>query len=122
MHRAPAIDFAFETFSTSHITVTIIASDDTRTALGSNQFSVVLTNELRPKSIGRVTLIGPEVWLDADDNLVSGYSVEVRRRTPLTQVTRFREIGTFSPSTLENALDKLTMIFQEQKIDIEEAS
>lgn len=46
--------------------------------------------------------------------LVSGESIEMVRATPTTQSTAFRTLGTFRPESHEDALDRLTMIGQQQ--------
>ena len=92
----------------SHIEVTLIGSDSTRTLLTLNTDYTVVVD-----AGGTFTITYPIVTDPPLDPLATGDSLEAKRVTPKTQTTDLISTSKFPVETLETSLDKLTMITQE---------
>lgn len=67
-----------------------------------------------PASTGSITLINAgQAWLSGN-NLATGWILTIIRALALSQNTSFRNQGDFYRSSLEDALDYLTMLIQDE--------
>lgn len=67
-----------------------------------------------PAAQGSITLINAgQIWLSGN-NLATGWILTIVRTLSLTQNTSIRNQGDFYRSSLEDALDYLTMLIQDQ--------
>lgn len=112
--------YTFRIQSQSHLQVVVRDTSDVETILTlTTHYTVSGVGE---GSGGNVTLVnGGFAWQDSDGDLLSGYVLIIRRIVPLTQGTSFRNQDDFYPESHEDALDKLTMIDQQQQREIDRA-
>lgn len=96
--------FGFPVQASSHITVTHVDDDgDETTYTTPTHYSITLTSS--GAAGGSITLVTA---------LAVGETLVIEGATPRTQATDFSNYGRFNPDSHESALDKLTMIVQEQ--------
>lgn len=91
-------------------------SDGTETTLA-------LTTDYTVGSIGQasgnITLVNAsQAWLNGSGNLLSTYTLTIRRVRPLTQNTSLRNQGSFYAATHEDTFDNQMMISQQQEDEI----
>lgn len=69
---------------------------------------------------GNVTLVGTtNPWQDSDGDLLSTYSITIRRVRPLTQLADLRNAGGFFAESHEDAFDHLMMVLQQLNDEID---
>lgn len=91
-------------------TVLTIATDYTVTGVGASAGgTVVLVNN-------------SQAWLDVDGDLLSTYSITIRRVLSLVQETDIRNQGAFLPEIHEDQFDKGIMIAQQQQDEIDRSA
>ena len=113
-----SLPFTFEIFQTNQIKVTVSNTvlDEEQTLVLGVGYTVTLDNRNLPKSSGRVDLLNPlntPDYLNADGTLKDGWTLSLQRVVPIDQRTAFNNLGPFFPRSLEDSLDKLTMIIQD---------
>lgn len=109
--------YTFRVFDDSHLLVTIRDTSDVETTL-------TLTTDYTVTGVGtsggNVVLVdADQSWLDADGDLLTGYTLTIRRVLPLTQETDIRNQGDFYPESHEDEFDKLVMVDQQQQAQID---
>lgn len=101
--------FDFKVFETSELTVT-------KVDLSGNQSDLVLgtdyTVSLEPTQGGSVTL--PVA-------LPTNYTLTIKSNVPLTQTTEITNQGGFLPEVINDSLDKLTILCQQLRGDVEQS-
>lgn len=109
-----ALPFAFKVFATTDVRVvsTNPAGVSSDMALGT-QFNVSLNSDQDVSPGGTVTMIvAPAV----------GYSTTITSKVPALQSLDLTSGGNFYPQSIENALDKVTVLVQQALIDVETAA
>jgi len=109
-----ALPFAFKVFATTDVRV--VSTDpsgiSTEKTLGT-EFSVTLNSDQDVSPGGAVTMIvAPAV----------GYSTTITSKVPALQSMDLTSGGNFYPQSIENALDKVTVLVQQALIDVETAA
>jgi len=103
--------YAYKILSDTDHLVTVRDTSDAETTL-------VLTTDYTVTGAGNVsggTIVLVEAgqsWMDGSGNLISGYTITLRRSRPLTQTTDIRNQGPFYPASHENAFDHGVMLAQ----------
>lgn len=96
-------DITFPFQDDSHIVATTVDEDGVEDVLTIDT-DYTLTGE--GDASGQLTMLEP---------LEGGLTLVIERTVPMTQATQFRRQGSFSPEAHEAALDKLTMVAQQQE-------
>lgn len=109
--------YTFRIFAQGDLLVTVKDTSDVETTLTiSTDYTVTGVGST---SGGTVVLVNSgQAWLDGDGDLLSGYTLTIRRVVDLVQETDIRNQGDFYPETHEDAFDYLTMIDQQQQDEI----
>lgn len=95
--------FNFRVLSSSHVSVTRVAANGTRTSLiAVTDYAITLT--ALGQSGGSITLTSA---------LLSGQTLVIEGNAPLTQPTSYSNQGRFYPETHETSYDRLTILVQE---------
>lgn len=88
-------------------TILTITTDYTVTGVGeSGGGTIVLVDSSQP-------------WLDGDGDLLTGYTLSIRRVRPITQLTDIRNQGSFLPETHEDEFDRGRQVDQQQQDEID---
>lgn len=111
--------FPFPVFQSGDIAVSILNTNvvPNITYQLTNGFDYTVTG-LNPSatpasSQGLVTLVNhSQAWLTGA-NLATGFVITLKRVVSLTQLSSFRNQGSFYPETIEDALDYLMMVCQQ---------
>lgn len=111
-------DYTFRIFAQGDLLVTVKDTDDVETTLTiTTDYTVTGVGEA---SGGTVVLVNSsQAWLDGDGDLLTGYTLTIRRVVDLVQETDIRNQGDFYPEVHEDALDYLTMIDQQQQDELD---
>lgn len=110
--------YSFKIFAETHLLVTIRDTSDAETTLSlTTHYTVTgvgVTNG------GNVVLVnGGFAWLDGDGDLLTGYTLTIRRVLPLTQLTDIRNQGSFFPEIHEDQFDRMMQIAQQQQDELD---
>ena len=102
--------FTFPIFQSSDIYVVLTDPDGNETILTENTDYTVTAATNGFENGGKITTVS---------TYASGYTITIVREVPLTQETDFRNKDVLPAETLEDALDKLTMMVQqlEEKVN-----
>lgn len=118
---ASTFPFAFPVWNQNQITVTAApTTPGSAYALTVGvDFTVAGLNPAgTPAAVGSITLIGAgQLWMSGL-NLATGWILTIVRTLALAQNTSIRNQGDFLRSSLEDALDYLTMLMQDQATGI----
>ena len=112
--------YSFRVLLQTDLVVTVVDSLGVETTLVlATDYTVTGVGEA---SGGNIVLVdASQVWLDGDGDLLTGYSLTVRRVVELTQGTDIRNQGDFFPETHEDQFDRDVMIAQQQQDEIDRA-
>lgn len=112
-------DYTFKIFKSSDLTVIIKNSLGVETTLSSVDYTVTGVKKVNG---GTVVLVGPRVYLDVTTgNLLSGFTILVKRVLGIIQETDIRNQGDFFPEVHEDTFDRLIMVDQQQQEQIDRA-
>jgi hypothetical protein len=118
---ATVFSFTFTVFNTDDIEVYVKDAGNNITQIlegtGANKYSVTLTSANDLPSTGSVTYPEDEVV-----PLPTGDKIVVVRKLTLGQETDLVNQGPFNPETLENQLDKLTMMIIQLQEQLDRAA
>lgn len=118
---ANTFPFAFPVWNQSQFTVTVAPTTPgiAYQLTEGVDYSVAGLNPAgTPASTGSITLINAgQLWLSGN-NLATGWILTIVRTLALSQNTSIRNQGDFYRSSLEDALDYLTMLIQDQSTGI----
>jgi len=90
-----------------------------------NETTLTLTTDYTVTGVGELTggnvvlVNSSQDWLDGDGDLLTGYTLSIRRVRPLKQETDIRNQGSFYPETHEDEFDSQVMIDQQQQEEID---
>lgn len=113
--------YSFRIFTDADLKVTVRDEDGVETVLTLTTHYMV--TGAGNANGGNVVLVdGDFDWIDADGDLVSGYTLTIRRVPLLKQLTDIRNQGAFFPETHENQFDKLVFIAQSQQDQIDRSA
>lgn len=105
--------FEFKVFSASDVVVTIADSDGIETVQTlTTDYSVSLNANQNSDPGGDVTLVTA---------LADGSTMVLSSAVPLTQETSLPNVGSFNPTTINAALDKLTILAQQLQSAVDRA-
>ena len=105
--------FEFKVFAASDVVVTIADSDGIETVQTlTTDYSVSLNANQNSDPGGDVTLVTA---------LADGSTMVLSSAVPLTQETSLPNVGSFNPSTVTTALDKLTILAQQLQAAVDRA-
>jgi len=110
--------YGFKIFANTDLLVTVRNLSDVETTL-------VLTTDYTVTGVGdntggNVVLVNSsQAWLDTDGDLLTNFSLTLRRVNPLKQETDIRNQGSFLPETHEDQMDREVMIAQQQQDEID---
>ena len=110
--------YGFRIFANTELLVTVKNTSNVETTLTlTTDYTVTGVGD---DSGGNVVLVSAsQDWLDGDGDLLTGYTLTIRRVVPLTQTTDIRNQGSFLPESHEDVFDYLTMINQQQQDEID---
>lgn len=110
--------YTFRIFDEDDLVVTVRDTAGVETTLTkTTHYTVSGVGDVGGGSVALVA--GAFDWLDAGNDLESGYILTIRRVVGLTQVTDIRNQGDFYPEVHEDQFDKLTMIDQQQQDELD---
>ncbi len=110
--------YTFRIFEDSDLVVTVTAPDETTYTLNLDDDYTV--TGMGSSSGGNIVLVNDgQAWLDSG-SLKSSYALVIKRQLPLTQRTDLRNQGSFYPEDHENQFDRLVMIAQQLKENIDQ--
>ncbi len=113
-------NYTFKIFEDTDLLVTVKDTDDVETELILNtDYTVTDAGETAGGTI--VLVDANQDWLDADGDLLTGYTITIRRVLELTQDTDIRNQGAYFPEIHENTFDRLTMISQQLQDEVDRA-
>ena len=110
--------YTFRIFDEADLVVTVKDTSDVETTL-------TLTTDYTVTGVGadgggNVVLVdASQAWLDGDGDLLTGYTITIRRVVDLFQETDIRNQGEFFPETHEDAFDYGRMVDQQQQDEID---
>lgn len=111
-------DYPFRIFQDSDLLVVVKDLSDVETELALTTDYTVTGAQLLAG--GDITLVDSgQAWLDAEGDLISGYTIVVRRKLQLLQETDIRNQGDYFPEALEDEFDRSRMIDQQQQDEID---
>lgn len=114
-----AYDYTFRIFSSTDLLVTV------KNTSTNAETTLTITTDYTVDGVGEsaggtVTLVdASQVWLDGDGDLLSTYTLTIRRIRPITQTFDIRNQGPFLPEGHEDAFDKATMVDQQQQDELD---
>jgi len=108
---ADTFPFTFRITDAAHLRVIVEDTD-------GNIDTLTLNADYTVTGVGLAS--GGSITLTAGP-LEDGYKLTILPSIPITQLTDLRNRGSFFPSVLEDALDKLTLISQQQQDEINRA-
>jgi len=111
-------DYTFRIFEDTDLLVTVLDDSDNETELAlTTDYTVDGVGDLNG---GTITLVdSSQSWLDGDGDLLTGYTITIRRVRPLLQETDIRNQGAFYPEIHEDTFDTLTMVDQQQQDELD---
>lgn len=109
--------YTFRVFDEDHLLVTVKSTDGVETTLAlTTDYTVTGVTDLTG---GNVVLVNnSQPWLTSG-NLLTDYTLTIRRVVPLKQETDIRNQGDFFPESHEDEFDKLVMADQQQQDEID---
>lgn len=110
--------YTFKVFDQGDLLVTVsdLSSVETTLAIGTD-YTVTGVGETSGGSVALVN--ASQAWLDAGGDLLTGFTLTIRRVSDLVQGTDIRNNGDFYPETHEDTFDKLVMLDQQQQDEID---
>lgn len=110
--------YTFKVFDQGDLLVTVKDLSDVETTLViATDYTVTGVGET---SGGNVALVNSsQAWLDGGGDLLTGFTLTIRRVSDLVQTTDIRNNGDFYPETHEDTFDKLVMLDQQQQDEID---
>jgi hypothetical protein len=112
-------DYTFKIFNKNDIRVVIrdTSTDALTTLTVDTEYTVSGIGE---SAGGTVTLVDAGgAWMDAEDDLDSGYAISIIRDMDLFQETDIRNQGSFLPETHEDAFDYQMMLIQQLQDEVD---
>lgn len=111
--------YSFKIFAASDLKVTI--ANDSAVEFPTLTLDTDYTvTDVGETSGGNIVLVNSgQSWLDGDGDLLTDYTLTIRRVRPITQLTDIRNQGAFLPETHEDEFDKNIMIDQQQQDELD---
>jgi len=113
-----AYSYTFRITDEDHLLVTVKDTNDVESTLTiSTDYTV---SGVGTSSGGTVTLVDSgQSWLDGDGDLLTGYTITIRRVVQIVQETDIRNQGDFYPEVHEDQFDYHTFVDQQQQDEID---
>lgn len=111
-------DYTFRIFTQGDLLVTVKDTSNSESTLSIGTDYTV--SGVGDQSGGSVALVSSgQAWLDGDGDLLTGYTITIRRDVDLVQETDIRNQGDFFPEVHEDAFDYGIMVDQQQQDEID---
>ena len=108
-----AFAFAFKVFSSSELLVTKATSAGVESTISANDYTVALNADQDSSPGGSITL---------DTALPSGETMVITSEVDYLQSVDLTNQGGFYPSVINDALDRLTILTQQLKVDVDRSA
>jgi len=110
--------YTFKVFDQDDLLVTVKDTDDVETILTiTTDYTVTGVGETAGGTI--VLVNSSQAWLDAGGDLLTDYTLTIRRVLDIVQETDIRNQGSYYPEGIEKQFDKCAMIDQQQQDELD---